>query len=560
MLVKIILILSVLFVGGFLLYSLVLAIAPAVVLPVVAPVAPGIITWLTAAGVSYTLGDIVNLLLGQKTATAHISDILGIDPADVGLRTAKAILGVLFLVLAAISITFAALAAEFLLWVVSPFFIHLSYTNPAYNPIIQEGLKITQSFVNIILVLVLIFIALTTILRLAGYETKKLLITFIFVALLVNFSPVLSGLIVDATNIVMRFFLGPDIMQQFTHLSESFVEIWDLFKKVITEMFGDRAKQTQALFNLLFVAIFGLLAGIAFLIFSLLFLIRYVAIWILVILSPLAFACFILPATKPLWTLWWNQFLQWSIIGITGGFFLYLAAVLINQIIHFVKAPQFAHIHGGTEQFFMYLVPIVFLYIGIVLTLSTSAWGAQSAISLAKKGGGWTMRTGWKGVRAGVRAIERRPAITKAEEKIAARLERVPLIGKRMAIGVYRHIHRKEEALKKGLEGVPLRLRAHRLGKSIGGMTQGLSPRQFRDISPGDINFEVFSAATMQQLEEVSQRGSVALKGAIRNNVRANSRHIVEEWKKLTKEGRQKEAIELIKKFKLVRTDPNYQV
>ena len=58
-----------------------------------------------------------------------------------------------------------------------------------------------------ILVLILIYIALATILRLAGYETKKLLVTFVIVALLVNFAPVICGLVVDASNIVMNYFV-----------------------------------------------------------------------------------------------------------------------------------------------------------------------------------------------------------------------------------------------------------------------------------------------------------------------------------------------------------------
>ncbi|GAI30419.1 unnamed protein product, partial [marine sediment metagenome] len=83
-------------------------------------------------------------------------------------------------------------------------------------------------FVNMLLVLILVYIAIATILRLAGYETKKLLITFIIVALLVNFSPVICGLIVDASNIVMNFFLSE--VTGGKQLINSFGAIWETIK------------------------------------------------------------------------------------------------------------------------------------------------------------------------------------------------------------------------------------------------------------------------------------------------------------------------------------------
>src|SRR6185436_5859887 len=69
-------------------------------------------------------------------------------------------------------------------------------------------------------VLGFIAIAMATILRFKEYEAKALLVKLIIAALLVNFSLVICGLMIDASHMAMRQFLGvnttfiQDIQQQ----------------------------------------------------------------------------------------------------------------------------------------------------------------------------------------------------------------------------------------------------------------------------------------------------------------------------------------------------------
>jgi len=333
----------------------------------------------------------------RGTTWGFIKWITGIEAAGVALSwagsaakgTAYWIFTLLFSILGTINVAFAGLAIAILNYVLSPNFITLSYTNPANNPIIAAGLDVTRNFVNMILVLILIYIALATILRLAGYETKKLLITFVIVALLVNFAPLLCGLIVDATNIVMNYFTKN--ISTFLSFSNRLATLWGDFLN--TPPWAETQKLAQVFFQSLAIAVFGAFAGLIFLLFSVVFLVRYIAIWVLVILSPLAFACYILPATKKYWTLWWNQFLQWSFIGVTMGFFLYLATILLSKTESIFKNPNIGGLESPVNQLFVYLVPLAFLYLGFLIGLSTSAFGASSVMGLTKrtgrKVGGW---------------------------------------------------------------------------------------------------------------------------------------------------------------------------
>jgi len=294
-------------------------------------------------------------------------------------------IAIIFYLLVVLTSLLSAFAGVVLKWVISPSFISLSYTKPGFNitagenPIIATGLGITQGFVNMILVLILIYIALATILRLAGYETKKLLVTFVLVALLVNFSPVICGLIVDASNIVMNYFLKELTGgQQLINSLKSIVDVvtanfnWEVFKVT---------KQIDVMMYFLMLAVFNWFLALALMLFAAVFLIRYIAIWILVILSPLAFACYILPATKKYWTLWWSQFLQWSFIGAIAGFFLYLG----EQVA--ALAPSISSPPGELGGAILpYLVPLAFLYIGLMVGFSTSAYGAKIIVEGFKKG------------------------------------------------------------------------------------------------------------------------------------------------------------------------------
>ncbi|MDI6602712.1 MAG: hypothetical protein QME57_01150, partial [Patescibacteria group bacterium] len=227
--------------------------------------------------------------------------------------------------------------------VMRPSFISLSYTNPATNQVIKLGLNITQSFVNLLLVVALVYTALSIALRINETEAKKMLVRLIIVALFVNFASVFCGLVVDATNIAMYYFLktmkegvSGVLTQIEPHINRVISTIWEAKVDLTNRLGVIMMAVTQIMINISM--------GMAFLLYGAIFLLRYIAIWILVILAPLAFAGWVFPATKPpgewefldwilfplrmlrgLWDKWLEQFSEWAIIGIPMAFFLYLA-------------------------------------------------------------------------------------------------------------------------------------------------------------------------------------------------------------------------------------------
>jgi len=321
------------------------------------------------------------------------------------LHQAKAIawlaaLGIGFLVLIVVQLLvlisnlMLGFAGAVLSWVLSGNFITLPYT---HGPVVETSWGLVRDLTNMLFIIVLIFIGLATALRIREYEAKKTLPLLIIIGLLINFTPVICGFIVDAANIVMNFFaknitggnvLGAQLFNQFNSLKGTLFSL-----EVLNPL-----EHLSILFRSLTLIIFNFIAAFILFAFAFLFVIRYVAIWVLVILSPLAFFSYILPATRRIWTMWWNQFIQWTLIGVTGAFFLYLGMQTLNILISPAVQQQLGTIPtdvGWLEKPFIeflnqllpYGIGIVFLLLAFFMGLSTGAMGGSQIIGLAKTGG-----------------------------------------------------------------------------------------------------------------------------------------------------------------------------
>ena len=273
------------------------------------------------------------------------------------------------------------ISGQLLNWIISPRAISLDYTNPSGNPIIEVGLGITQGFANIFLVLVLLYIAIATILRLQEYQAQKLLPIFILVALLVNFAPVVAGVVVDASNIVMEFFVSSLSPDEFSIFMSNKM---DHLISAISE-----AKTSEEIrdpfVQMVMIAIIINVLTMVFILYFFLFLARYIAIWMLVILSPLAFVALILPNTRNYFKEWWKQLINWSFIGAIGGFFMYLSLSMVVLIQNDSSRVNINIDQPDLNTVLPYIVPIVFLVAGFIYSLKGAAAGSSIAIGMAKR-------------------------------------------------------------------------------------------------------------------------------------------------------------------------------
>lgn len=333
--------------------------------------------------------------LGAKFVELKVGQIMG------------ALLAVFTFPIMEISATFFGLSIIMLNVVTSPNFISLSYTR-LDNPIISTGWTITRDLANVGIVMTLVIIGIATILKIENYQFKKTLPTLVGVALLINFSPVILGVVVDFANILMKPFLK-DVVN-LGRLADFQGEYWISLKDALWAMV-----QTQIGFEpigkIFMLIAFQIIGGVVIYLFAFLFLFRYIAIWICVVTAPLAFFLYILPATKGLFEQWWKQFIAWCFVGLSGAFFLRLSISVMDS--KFQEAigtttggstgtlgpnvnSQTSEIAGIFDSILPYGIVIAFMAFGLIVTLATSAMGASMVISNVKKGSKWVGGRTWQ--------------------------------------------------------------------------------------------------------------------------------------------------------------------
>lgn len=304
-------------------------------------------------------------------------------------------LHILFEIFKALAVEPLKFASSILDWVMSEDFMGVSYTGQD-NPIVQIGWTTMRNFANMFFIIALVVIGIATALRYKEYQFQKTLPKLIAIALLINFTPAIAGVIIDASDIAMNYFLGGvggtgaitragNLQNPQTGAKTDLIG----WLSGTMENLKENAKVEDAGGNIgkgIFLVAFSWIATIIFLLYAVLFAVRYVALWILIILSPLAFLCYIFPFTRKFWSQWWSQFIQWCIVGIPAALTLFLVSEMLTKG-QLVSTPTLGGFAGFVNFMVTFSIPIILLIIGFLISLKTSAYGASTTINVARKGG-----------------------------------------------------------------------------------------------------------------------------------------------------------------------------
>lgn len=221
-----------------------------------------------------------------------------------------------------------------LLLKISIFIVSFILEVAAYNGYLSSapvniGWSVVLNLTNMFFVVILLIIAFATILGIEQYEWKKLLPKFFFAAVLINFSRTVCGVLIDASQVFMNAFVnaagatagalyingfGLDKLEKFQEnvQPESLVAT-GIFTASIAAVFF------AALITCAFGAYLFILAG------------RLIRLWILIILSPLAFALSVLPRTQSMASQWWSELGDNLVTGPVLMFFMWLSLVVAGS-------------------------------------------------------------------------------------------------------------------------------------------------------------------------------------------------------------------------------------
>lgn len=209
-------------------------------------------------------------------------------------------------------------------------------------PVVQTGFKASLDVANLLFILAIILIAFATILRLQNYGAKRMLGKLIIAVLLINFSVLIAGFLLDISNVWTNHFLttgtltGDDASQKlagafgpqkFLNIpgNNNTLQLGELNGKSSWAVFGEIMVGVLVALAMTFILLAVLIA------MSVMTLVRNVWIAILLILMPVAWALWVLPRQSEHFGKWWSKFLKWVLFLPTVTFFVYLAISAANN-------------------------------------------------------------------------------------------------------------------------------------------------------------------------------------------------------------------------------------
>jgi hypothetical protein len=212
-----------------------------------------------------------------------------------------------------------------------------SYNGYLGSTAVNVGWVVVRDVSNMAFVIILLVIAFATILGSEAYEWKKLLPKMIMAAVLINFSRTICGVLIDASQVVIITFLnaisatiGGSVIQSFYFTSFEKFHASAAGAGLTSNTLANFAVPgvfSAAVVAVVFSAIVCIIMGF----YVAILLARVIRLWVLIVLSPLAFIFSILPATQGYAKQWLDELMDDLVTGPVILFFVWLAFVIVGS-------------------------------------------------------------------------------------------------------------------------------------------------------------------------------------------------------------------------------------
>ena len=286
---------------------------------------------ISASALVLTLVFVVSGLAFPQTAQAIVSELVkfygpNLDPL-VWLVTA---LGAVSIAILKIAEHITGLAGLVLNYVVQYSVVNMKLRIDESS--VNNAWGVIRDVANMSFIFVLLYAAIQTILGI-GEDAKKLIVRIIVVAILINFSLFFTKIVIDVSNILAITFydaIAPGALNKgMTYGISS--SLMDPLKLTSIYKLGAGLASERLLVIGVMGTIVSLIASFVFFAISIMFIIRFVVLIFVLILSPIAFVSFVLPQMDEYRKQWWNALsgqaffapiyfmLTWIVIMISRG-------------------------------------------------------------------------------------------------------------------------------------------------------------------------------------------------------------------------------------------------
>jgi len=286
-----------------------------------------------------------------------------------------------------------------------------SYSKIIDMPAIRIAWAVVRDISNMFFVIILLIIAFATILRVENYSVKKNLPKLIIMAVLINFSKTISGIIIDISQVVMLQFISA-IGTPATS-ANIFINIFQVNDYLnLAEKNKGIGTDTSVFFVLMAGLIALLVTIVVVLVLMFTLIMRVAMLWIYVILSPFAYLLAAFPNGKKYSSQWWSEFVQYVVTGPILAFFLWLAIYITQSIYNAEGDNSVVFGKGGlgqdlggvfeTNAFQKYIILIALLYGGLKVTQQVGGAAgafAGKGMGAINAGKSWTVGMAKKGAK-----------------------------------------------------------------------------------------------------------------------------------------------------------------
>jgi hypothetical protein len=241
-----------------------------------------------------------------------------------------------------------------------------------FAQVIYPAWEIFRNLGNILFILAIVAIGVATVFRINGYAVKDLLVKLIIGAILINFSLTIAQAILGIADTLQQQFLPDNTGAVRAIVNPLFVS--NIWSDAPGAQLGDFSETIRIVtqFFISFAAFFAILA------ITILVCVRVVALWLLLMLSPIPYVASIFPKTGGYSKDWWNKFINWALVTPAVGFMLNLTAlmtvknrtVIENLASSSQKALNESWLNSAAFSLASNVIPLVFLY--MTLKVATS--------------------------------------------------------------------------------------------------------------------------------------------------------------------------------------------
>ncbi|PIZ99115.1 MAG: hypothetical protein COX77_02340 [Candidatus Komeilibacteria bacterium CG_4_10_14_0_2_um_filter_37_10] len=251
-----------------------------------------------------------------------------------------------------------------------------SFNDFIYAPAVVTGWVLVRDVCNMFFIVMLLIISIATVLGIDSYSYKNTLKKLIYMAVLINFSKTISGFLIDVSQVVMLTFVAA--FQDM--LAVGFIEAFKINNMLsqtttIDPNSGEETASDNLTISLgiIFSVVIAFILLLVLIAMTVMLVVRIVTLWILIVLSPLAYLFSAIPGKFSAYSsTWWKKFSEQLVFGPALAFFLWLTLSVVAQSgNNFSDAKDYVSQTAGngilsnTNYILQYMIGLAMLIIGM---------------------------------------------------------------------------------------------------------------------------------------------------------------------------------------------------